>query len=713
MAELLPPISEIDLVLNQVLGCRELEYRQAPWLKSDFSAPLWRCVFGDTTQYTIDFRVRVNSKHLLTSSLHSSLLETLKCWLIAQTHPDTNNGVALGAGASNYRVYQTLHLIDYLLINADRLRIDRYGLEGLSQNDMYGLLLDLCKSNRTVYSVYQWPHMLSSFLLGKLNVNDKAHLDGILKANAWIADDIPDSDERQLTLTESQLAYARVWLWENGYYRPGNPSATNTQNYRYCLETGMLSREIYADTLRGQFQKPQILELNLVPTNRYKAEFRASPVTNIHDKRLSEKLFAQYLRSLNSLGQLAEIGLPVPITALDAIADRGFQATIGTKSIGRFKTLPIDAVFYALRQSIEFILCHGEAVVDATAEVLREVQAQHYEMEVEADVLHVDDIAKKHCSQLGVRYWSLTLQLHLREGNPNRHPDRKPGRENFYSRFRRNEGLWELILVLYGAVQVCVGALMARRQQELRKLIAGKALDKTGRHLIFRNGKSGVLDIRKSEARPIPEIGAKAIGLLERLQDKLLEYGVIHERTNVFSYPKQRGIGLVVSNSTTYGRCFDAFCDYIESQLDSEERRYYIRQHQLRRFFAMLFFWGNSFGGMDTLRWFLGHTDIEHLYHYITESTSGEVLSSVKAQFAVERLQQEKSDSEALRHYLQERFGTAKFSVLDAEELDEYVEELILEGRVTVEPEFFTGSDNKNYRILIKVIPQPASPDER
>lgn len=142
MAEPLPAISEIDLILGQVLGCREFEYRQAPWLKSDFRAPLWRCVFAGTAEYTIDFRVRVNSKQLLTSKAHSNLLETFKCWLIAQTHPDTNNGVALGAGASNYRVYQTLHLIDYFLINANRLQIDRYGLEGLSQNDMYGLLLD-------------------------------------------------------------------------------------------------------------------------------------------------------------------------------------------------------------------------------------------------------------------------------------------------------------------------------------------------------------------------------------------------------------------------------------------------------------------------------------------------------------------------------------------------------------------------------------------
>lgn len=39
----------------------------------------------------------------------------------------------------------------------------------------------------------------------------------------------------------------------------------------------------------------------------------------------------------------------------------------------------------------------------------------------------------------------------------------------------------------------------------------------------------------------------------------------------------------------------------------------------------MCFFWGSGFGSLDTLRWFLGHTNVEYVYHYITESTSGDI----------------------------------------------------------------------------------------
>jgi hypothetical protein len=42
---------------------------------------------------------------------------------------------------------------------------------------------------------------------------------------------------------------------------------------------------------------------------------------------------------------------------------------------------------------------------------------------------------------------------------------------------------------------------------------------------------------------------------------------------------------------------------------------------------------------------------------------------------------------------------------LDSDELDEYVEELMIEGRVEIEPEFLETVEGNSYRILIKVTP--------
>ncbi|MBF4395652.1 integrase, partial [Vibrio anguillarum] len=90
---------------------------------------------------------------------------------------------------------------------------------------------------------------------------------------------------------------------------------------------------------------------------------------------------------------------------------------------------------------------------------------------------------------------------------------------------------------------------------------------------------------------------------------------------------------------TTYNAHLDALCDYLETDLvqydNGEYRRNYVRQHQLRRFFAMAFFWSKGYDGMDALRWMLGHSDMEHLYHYISESETGAALNGAKASVIV------------------------------------------------------------------------------
>jgi hypothetical protein len=126
-------------------------------------------------------------------------------------------------------------------------------------------------------------------------------------------------------------------------------------------------------------------------------------------------------------------------------------------------------------------------------------------------------------------------------------------------------------------------------------------------------------------------------------------------------------------------------------------------KHQLRRFFAMLFFWGSSFGGLDTLRWFLAHTDVEHLYHYITETTPGSVLRGAQAHYATEQLQGYDQNAEELADLLEQRFDTRKFDLMEIDELDAYIEDLIEEGSVMIEPEFFKDAEGENYRILIQV----------
>ena len=179
-------------------------------------------------------------------------------------------------------------------------------------------------------------------------------------------------------------------------------------------------------------------------------------------------------------------------------------------------------------------------------------------------------------------------------------------------------------------------------------------------------------------------------------------------------------------------------CDYLESQTVIDKkgitRRYYIRQHPLRRFFAMMFFWSSGYDGLETLRWMLGHSDVEHLYNYITESQTGGAIKGVKAAYLVEALQSgiKLEGIDSLREVIANRYGVSGSSIrlypfsvavetfededdykttppiddLDTQaELESQVLELLEDNVVTLEPTFFKveGSEQQFFNLVLQV----------
>jgi len=241
-----------------------------------------------------------------------------------------------------------------------------------------------------------------------------------------------------------------------------------------------------------------------------------------------------------------------------------------------------------------------------------------------------------------------------------------------------------------------VGAIMARRRSELHSLVAGKCLDETKTWLLFENCKStsGLYGLRETEPRPIDNAAVKIIERLEKFQENLLEIGFINELTNLFSYPNMKG-SFSLAFSPDSSPLIDLFCDYFESPLNEKGMRYYHRQHQLRRFFAMLFFYSSSFGGLETLQWFLVHTDRQHVWHYISESTNGMVLRGAKAQYIVEQLYDGNKNYEELASLIKARYGTDDFMIIDRQDAEDYVMSLQEEGAVEIEPAFFEDEEGE------------------
>lgn len=681
--------------IAQFLVKPKLRYRTAHWLKANFDDPVW--IIGSESQFQIDWRVRLGSNGpLLTAPPHQHLLETLKSWLIVQSHIDVTGGYANNKDTEYRRIRRTLHCIDYLLLNADRLCLAEQGMAALSSND-FNAMLSMIASNRSIsISIYAWPAHLSAWLrkCGQ-RITNKDYKDA-LERHPFLGDSIVGIDDRLTDMNEIEIIQARIWLWQNDFYDERVQSASG-----FSRVPKPLASELFPNTVVGKtIPHPRALELCLLPGHYVQTEYPRVPVTTASDERMTKSVLTAYVPILTSLQLLAAEGLPTSFPRQTELAT--LTASLDLKQAGRYRTPPASVVFAAFRKATEFALEFGAPLLESYTSLAIAAHSAKLSIPSYVRIHDISPYLSPEVRKLGVTTWTIEAPYAAMP-----RVNRKcavPTAKEYYQALRNNTGLWECICVLFGAIQLVVGALMARRQGELTDLVAGDCLDSSKTLLKFANRKSGVLGLREIEARPIPSLGVELLGILEQMQVRLIRAGLLDAHQAIFSCPLSRGSDRLLASADDYAMWLDMFCDWAETDIDSAGRRHYVRQHQLRRFFCMLFFWGNSFGGLETLRYFLGQTDPAHLYNYITESTPGAVLRGAAADWAMYGLQHGSAETAALERELFDHFGITSFEILQSDVLQDYIEDLMEEGRLKIEPEFLDGGNK--YRIAVRLIPK-------
>lgn len=689
-------LSFLDRVFPDFAKAKQDRYTRAHWLLNDFDSPDWKCKFGRFSA-SINWRIPLGaSDELLTDPRHSELLRTFKCWLVLSTHADVQGGALWGPQMEFRRFFTVVDWIDFFLVRADEFGLAKNALANLSRDDLTAALSTIAASRRKSDGIYEFSVRLSALLRKIAGSVASAEVRKLVKDNPFLASDIPAASDRVTDLTDSEIVAARAMLWSQGAY----VSRGGDGNHRWFVPLSTLVPQMYSGTIRGSRGKRMPTELNLIPDDRTVRECAAAPVMREAGTGLTKHRFNDYERLLREFGLLANVGLPIPLASLRTLQREDAVSRSVLRETGRYRTPSPDTVFFALREAIEFVLIHGENIVAGylTAAAL----AHSLEMPLPHAVRQALKVPGSRVEAMqGIVCWTAR---DLYPSGPSRNAAMSGA--DYYARLRSNAGLWDMVRVLYGATQVIVGALTARRLSELIQLDATDCIDKSRTYLVFGNAKSGVAGLRDTLARPVPPIAVRAIELIQRLQRSMLSASQVDELGLLFAPPSARGIGLVQPSAPVYLSSLDLFYDYIEMPKDAEGRRFYLRQHQLRRFFAMVFFWSNSFGGMDTLREFLGHTDVNHLYRYITESTPGEVLRGVKADWATEALRTQVTAADALADLVERRYGTREFKLLDSDDVADYIDGLLATGKVRIEPEFLDGRGT--YRIAVHVLASEA-----
>lgn len=683
--------------LDNVLGSRKRLYRQSKWLASDFEDDVWifKMTANNVASFQIDFNKILLNGTILTDEKNRRLLNTFKYWINASIHHDNTKGRGGSWADATARgvLRKVFYLIDYFLLNDHYLKTTNCGLQAISADNLR-LLADSIASNKlSEEHIYGWTERLSKYLIDKTEAEHEAlevcTSDGQQIDLKIITDD--QLTQNTLKIPLDRIPQVRSWVWRNGYYNKDRKG-----EYQFSINTKPIVEFIYGPfTLVGASSTKSIHPiLSLGGVGRHVREFPMVPVRTHSESGISYATVKQYKSAMKALLLLkdeafADEGLLLPNTeAIDAFINYWPDNVYSN----RFATLPSKVVFTAIKDAIEFHHQYADSLINSLRKLLPALVEKRASIDgnKQASFTHVISteeflgLLDPAIRKLGIKGWT-----------SNKEDER-------FEALRSNKGLGELIRVYHGGVQIVVAVLMARRQTELASLKVEECLDETRRWLVFGLAKStrNLEGRRVRIARPIDGLAVEMIEKLIEIQRVYLDAGLINKFGLLYDTVSLLDPAEFVS-STRYKQVLtqsvDMFCDYFETPVRYDGMRYYIRTHQLRRFFAISFFWGSGFGGMDTLRWFMGHTDPEHLYRYITENTPGEVLRHAKAQFLSETIEEHGELKDLISH----KYGTGDFTLLNTEELEEYIDDLISEGKVEVEPEFIDDGRGNSYRLMV------------
>lgn len=667
---------ELEFIHKFRLSSQSLE--NANWRESAFSEDLWVCRFGTMTR-TIDFNKTLEDGSSLTDTKNRGLLDCIKKFLCLQTHPALTGVVVNNTTTEASRVMLAVHIIDYFLLRSDQFRIAEFGFDLITANDVIGFIDVLTTNRRPKECIYD----PKAYILGHLkNVSvEDAELESLRETAPYL---FVQEDGAELVLSPEQTITARAWLKLNDFYVPGRSASENTE-YRLRVTRQRLLESLIGDKVLGElrFMELELPGLDLAPYQAFTRELVAVPVNNFDDDdRASIEFSSSYVTVLNSMRVARQQGAGLlSDAALEGVESTAILLKERTKERARFTTLPFHVANGLLGNAIAFYLENGEALVDTYLALASKGQhPETLDVELPAEL-----------RRLGVTSWTSSAE----------------SAKEFFSQLREGACLFNMLEVLWGSIAIIVGSLTARRLSEIEDLTTASIVEDRGSYYLALDlRKANVRDHRQRVLRPMPGIAADALKMLAKVSTTLQQLGY---RTGgrLFEVPysgwhRETCFDTCLPNLS---RCFDRFCDYFQTGVDELGRRYYVRAHQLRRNFAMLFFWNGSFGGIEVLRYFLGHSKPSMTYRYITEAISGKVLRRVKASVAKDLVKRDDASVESLSHLVCERYGLTldELHILPERDVIAYIEDLLESGEAEVEPEFFNGPNGEEYRIVYKV----------
>jgi hypothetical protein len=634
--------SPLQLLLKESFVEQGLPYSAGwkfQWLLSDWDAPLWQTTAGEKTRKDphgvwIDtskahWDILLPDGTMLTDKHHAVLLETCR-------RASALYRMGLGCGGrppsiSYWEKFnrQMIQLCNWMILEKHRYLPSEYGFQLLDQAGIKKIMIARAKGG--------WCEVNQLVPRSLTRLYEETFQQPVPQS---ILDDpirLPSDYKEKITL----------WLSRNDGYARGHEKSRERVSRALiakliCCSRFSLSGHFQLDAFLRQFESHQ--SSTLLATSHHDREYPAQwtiTLEEAHDGRAgveSIKETVSFFKGFFMLYRHMPDRLPSPVGINFGEASSIAHKIASCSSHTPF--IPIDTGLSYLNRALQWVVLYGDPLIDYYLTIMERIApsfgtntesgysifTDNYALEKVFKEIPLCDTLKK----AGFSFSSLKP---------------RPGDTGDFERFRSGPSLHEALEIFIGAVTVIIAILKPSRDIEITSLPRMCLLrSHDGNYWLDSSlGKRTVADRRaRTGGKPIPIIAARAIQQVRKLNRGLVR--IFNEKdqfkkNQLFYLPNARGWGNAIKlNSASLNPFLDSFCDYVGLPPDEFGRRWYIRIHEMRKWFLLLLFWSGRYDVLDASRWIAGHTDVKHLYAYIEREFPGGKLGKLEAECAIDQL---------------------------------------------------------------------------
>ncbi|WHS59795.1 hypothetical protein [Pseudomonas sp. G2-4] len=546
-----------------------------------------------------------------------------------------NNPMGYGVKAQRWGEYvaTSLQVCSWLVLYEGKYEPRKYGFMRLDDNALTNLMSDLSLGSwtealqyipRIIQGIHTLTHSQTDLTL-LLNTPLDLPLDFVKDAVQYFSDKKWYTTARQRSDTKVNGALSRNKLGE-----------------LIGCESHQLHHDPKIRVFLRQFEPalshPKLL-INASPQANYHNQ-NTTTLAEAKNHRPTKKSLKDQINQLSAIftshNFLPQLIPPIKINAQEAI----LTLKANTNPSKHHNTLGLGIGLHLLQQACKWVVLYGDSIVNACIFYAKEIK-QYDSLDRSSRSRALDKLYKSTCDTWfsteieGMEPRPLTTELNIKYRQLRATRSIAPDAMSFH----------QVVEGYIGACATLIGMLKPIRESELAHLARDSLLLSTfvdGLWLEHLAGKKGTHGINPLIQRPIPSIVGQAIGQLQHLGEnlKVINQDSSAHADELFYFPSTKYFPFSEGKylKQRVARAMDTFCDIVETPVDDVGRRWYVRVHELRRFFIHTIYRHETSHVLDAIGWYVGHGDAEHTKAYYEDTIRGEELQGYEAESVASRL---------------------------------------------------------------------------